>query len=139
MTTKPEHEIRRPGWKSSEFWMAAVAMAPIVLPAILPMFEQYAARLPPSSPYAPLAAAAIAIGYAIARALVKKSRNEASAMVSAPPQTVSAGGDVNMSAAPTPQAPDASSGISPGIPESMVEEPPVFSDPIPRGEVIDSE
>lgn len=71
-----EHENRRPGWQTSEFWIAAAAI-------MLPLLDSYFKTLPPDSAPAIYGGAAIAAGYVVSRGLVKKSRNDASATVEA--------------------------------------------------------
>lgn len=75
-----EHENRRPGWQSSEFWIAAAAI-------ILPLLDSYFKTLPPDSAPAIYGGGAIAAGYVVSRGIVKKSRNDASATVEAARQT----------------------------------------------------
>src|SRR5687768_8085745 len=89
---KAEHEIRRPGIKSSEgLFTAVVVSLPILLPVIYSVAEVLKTSLPASSPYllpvTIIAAAIAASGYARSRGDVKASRN----LASAGPSTVAAG------------------------------------------------
>lgn len=72
----PEHEIRRPGWQTSEFWIAAAAI-------MLPLLDSYFKTLPPDSAPAIYGGAIVAAGYVVSRGIVKKSRNDNSGKVEA--------------------------------------------------------
>lgn len=74
--TIPEHEVRRPGWKTSEFWVSIAAIA-------LPLLDNYFKTLPPESAPAIYGGAIVAAGFVISRGLVKKSRNDNSGKVEA--------------------------------------------------------
>lgn len=76
----PEHQKRREGWQSSEFWLS---IAVVALPILLPLLDSYAGRLPQGSWQAVIAGAIVAAGYSVSRGIVKKSRNDSSAVESA--------------------------------------------------------
>jgi hypothetical protein len=80
-TSKPEHEIRRPGWKSSEFVTTAATLFISTLPIVLPLLDDSVKRAPEGSTWGLVGACIVAAGYALSRGLVKASRNTASAAV----------------------------------------------------------